>query len=187
MIDRCLRSRLLVRLAVPAVLGLALVSAAVVADRNRPVTKKPNVVLITVDTLRADRISGYGYERPTSPHIDRLIADGVRFEEARTIEPLTSPALCSIVTSLYPHEHGSSRNGLRMRQGLPSLPKTLQAHGYRTAAFVGNWTLRDKLSGLAEHFEEFEEVHDPSPLVRPDPRRGRRHRGSLTSMSVDWI
>lgn len=118
----------------------------------------PNVLIVTVDALRADRLGGYGYERNTSPNIDKLMQAGVRFTQARTVEPLTGPALCSMLTSRYPHEHGASRNGLRMRSGMASLPKALQAHGYRTSAFVGNWTLRDKLSGLAEHFEFYEEI-----------------------------
>jgi arylsulfatase A-like enzyme len=63
-----------------------------------------------------------------------------------------------MLTSTHPHEHGSTRNGLRLRPGMASLPKVLRAQGYRTAAFVGNWTLRDKLSGLAEHFEHYQEV-----------------------------
>ena len=119
---------------------------------------RPNVVLITIDTLRADHISAYGYDRQTSPQMDRLIERGIRFDDARTVEPLTSPALCSMVTSLYPNEHGSTRNGLRMREGLTSLPRLLAEHGYQTAAFVGNWTLRHKLSGLGEHFDHYEPV-----------------------------
>jgi len=118
----------------------------------------PNVLIITVDTLRADHLGAYGYTRNTSPTLDKLMREGVRFTQARTVEPLTGPALCSMLTSRYPHEHGASRNGLRMRSGMASLPKALQAHGYRTSAFVGNWTLRDKLSGLAEHFEFYEEI-----------------------------
>ncbi|HEX2164993.1 MAG TPA: sulfatase [Thermoanaerobaculia bacterium] len=118
----------------------------------------PNVVLITVDTLRADRLSGYGYRRQTSPAIDRLLAGGVTFTQARTVEPLTNPACSSMLTSLHPHEHGATRNGLRMRPRLASLPKALDRRGYLTAAFVANWTLKDKISGLGEHFDLFEEV-----------------------------
>jgi arylsulfatase A-like enzyme len=103
-------------------------------------------------------MSGYGYHRPTTPSIDRLIARGARFDQARTVEPLTSPASCSMLTSLYPHEHGSTRNGLRMRPGLPSLPKELDRLGYQTAAFVANWTIKDKMSGLGEHFQVYDEV-----------------------------
>ncbi|HUO87347.1 MAG TPA: sulfatase [Thermoanaerobaculia bacterium] len=118
----------------------------------------PNVVLVTIDTLRADRLSGYGYGRPTSPVIDRLLARGAHFEEARTVEPLTQPASASLLTSLHPHEHGATRNGLRLRPGLDSLPKQLDRRGYLSAAFVANWTLKDKISGLGEHFDLFEEV-----------------------------
>src|SRR5580765_7091342 len=85
----------------------------------------PNVLLVTVDTLRADRLSSYGYRRPTTPHLDRLLARGVRFAQARTVEPLTNPALASLLTSRYPHEHGATRNGLRLRAGLPSLARVL--------------------------------------------------------------
>jgi len=118
----------------------------------------PHVVLISVDTLRADRLGSYGYQRNTSPNIDRLLAGGVRFSQARTVEPLTAPGLTSMITSLYPHEHGATRNGIRMRAGLPSLAKVLRRRGYRTGAFVGNWTLSEKLSGLAEHFDDYETV-----------------------------
>lgn len=118
----------------------------------------PSVLVITVDTLRADRLSGYGYARATSPGIDRLMSAGARFLEARTNEPLTAPALATMWTALAPHEHGASRNGLRMSPELPSLGKVLSLRGFRTAAFVGNWTLRDRLLGLGEHFDSYNEV-----------------------------
>ena len=95
----------------------------------------PHVVLISVDTLRADRLGSYGYSRDTSPNIDALLAAGARFPEARTVEPLTSPGLTSMLTALYPHEHGATRNGVRMREGLPSVSKVLRRRGYRTGAF----------------------------------------------------
>ena len=84
----------------------------------------------------------------------------MRFTQARVPEPLTAPAMTSMVTSLYPHEHGTSRNGLRMRPGLTSFVRILQLKGYETAAFVGNWTLKDQLSGMAEHFASYNEVFD---------------------------
>ena len=118
----------------------------------------PSIVLITVDTLRADRLSIYGNAAPTSPNIDALLSQGARFNAARTPEPLTTPACASMLTSLHPHEHGSSRNGIPIREGLRSLPKMLLRLGYVTAAFVSNWTLTDKQSGLAEHFDVYEEV-----------------------------
>ncbi len=143
-------------LALVGALALGLVTPEARAQRGTP--RFPDVLLISVDTLRADRMSAYGYDRPTTPRIDSLLERGARFAEARTIEPLTSPAVCSMVTSRFPHEHGSTRNGLRLRPGLDSLPKQLAARGYRTLAFVGNWTLRDELSGLGEHFDEYHEI-----------------------------
>ena len=118
----------------------------------------PNVLLISIDTLRADRMSGYGYTRNTSPNLDRLLGSGAIYTQARTVEPLTAPALASMLTSLPPHEHGSTRNGLRVRGDLPSLPRILRSQGFRASAFVGSWTLRDKLWGMASHFDHFEDV-----------------------------
>jgi arylsulfatase A-like enzyme len=120
--------------------------------------RRPSVLLITVDTLRTDRLSAYGYERPTSPHIDDLLSRGTKFTGARTIEPLTNPALTSMVTGLMPHQHAASRNGLRMEEGLESLSKILARNGWETAAVVANWTLKDNISGLGEHFESYLEV-----------------------------
>jgi choline-sulfatase len=135
----------------------ALAAAALAAAEPR-LPAEPDVLLITVDTLRADHLSSYGYSRKTSPAIDALLSTGVRFTQARTVEPLTSPSLASMITSLYPHEHGSTRNGLRIRQDLASFPRLMSHRGYSTAAFVANWTLRDELCGLAEHFNTYDAV-----------------------------
>jgi arylsulfatase A-like enzyme len=119
--------------------------------------RRPSVVVITVDALRADHLGSYGYSRATSPHIDRLMSRGLRFERAWTPEPLTGPAMCSMVTGLEPHEHAATRNGLRMQPGLNSLPKILAENGWKTAAFVGTWTLKNNLTLLGEHFETYGE------------------------------
>jgi arylsulfatase A-like enzyme len=140
--------------AISALLAAPAVPAASAAEQP----PRPNVLLITVDTLRADRLGAYGYSRPTSPNIDRLMARGARFDQARAVEPLTNPSLTSLLTALYPHEHGATRNGLKLRPRLPSLPKLLDTQGYLTAAFIANWTLKDEISGLSEHFGRFDEV-----------------------------
>jgi arylsulfatase A-like enzyme len=116
------------------------------------------VVIITVDALRADRMSCYGYHRNTSPKIDALLAEGLRFDTARTVEPLTGPAMCSMLTGLEPHDHGATRNGLRIREDLESLPAILAGRGWKTAAFVSNWTLKDNLTRLGAHFDHYGEV-----------------------------
>ena len=137
-----------------SVLGLLMMGFAGGAFAEKPTA----VVIITVDALRADRLSIYGYPRPTSPAIDAIFDQGTRFEAARTIEPLTAPSMGSMITGIEPQEHAATRNGLRMRDGLDSLPKILAGRGWRTAAFVSNWTLKDNLSNLGEHFDDYGEV-----------------------------
>jgi arylsulfatase A-like enzyme len=152
---------------------------------SRPPSTRPDVLVVTVDTLRADRLGSYGYGRRTSPHLDRLLEDGVRFTQARVVEPLTNPSICSMMTSLYPQDHGASRNGLRMRRGLASLPKSLSDHGYDTAAFVGNWTLKNKLSGLGEHFDDYESI-----LTRKrwfGFLRSEATAADLTTAAIEWL
>src|ERR671914_399261 len=67
----------------------------------------PNILLIVIDTLRSDHLSSYGYERSTSPSIDRLAAQGVLFETAFSTSPYTTPSHASLLTGRYPHEHGA--------------------------------------------------------------------------------
>jgi choline-sulfatase len=149
------------------------------------VQRFPNVVILTVDTLRADHLSSYGYHRPTTPNIDRLLASGVRFTDARTVEPLTNPALCSLFTSLYPHEHGATRNGLRMRPGLPSVARALKARGYESAAFVSNWPLKNRISGLGEHFDLYEEVFTRKRWL--GLFKDEANAGDLTDGALAWL
>ena len=140
------------------VLACTLLSATSGAPGAGPEGTPPDILLITVDTLRADHLSVHGYDRKTSPNLDRLMNTGVIFDQARTVEPLTAPALISMLTSVPPHEHGATRNGLQMRSGLASLPKSLAAAGYETAAVLGNWTLRNKLTRMGEHFQHYDLV-----------------------------
>ena len=169
----------------PLLIGLSLLAIAADGDERETGRINPNVLIISIDTLRADHVSAYGYSRSTTPNLDALIEGGVRFDRARTIEPLTGPALVSMLTSLHPQDHGASRNGLRMRTGLASLPKALQAHGYQSVAYIGNWTLRDKLSGLAEHFESYNEV-----LTRArwwGMVRREADAEDLTDSALEWL
>lgn len=128
------------------------------AEYAEAANSRPNVLLITVDTLRSDRLSSYGYSRATTPAIDALLRSGVRFSNARTVEPLTAPAMASMITSRYPHDHGITRNALKIRTGLSSVSKLLRRDGYLTSAFVSNWALAKNVSNLHEHFHQYHEV-----------------------------
>jgi arylsulfatase A-like enzyme len=167
-------------------LGLLLaLPATAPAQRTQPPQRFPNVLIITIDTLRADRLSAYGYGRHTTPNLDRLLAQGARFTQARTVEPLTNPSLCSMFTSLHPHEHGATRNGLRLRPDATSAARVLGRRGYRSAAFVGNWTLRNGISGLGDHFETYDEVFSRKRWF--GMFKGEATAEDLTDASLSWL
>ena len=97
-----------------------------------------HLLLITIDTLRADHLGCYGYAPPTSPAIDALARDGVLFESAMAQRGGTWPSLTSILTAKYPHTHGVRRNGDRLAPAHRSLAELLRERGYTTAAFLTN-------------------------------------------------
>jgi arylsulfatase A-like enzyme len=98
-----------------------------------------NVVLLTVDTLRADRLGAYGYTaRQNSPSMDAKLGAGVLFESAMAQRAATWPSLASLLTGLYPSAHGVAENGYGFPDDLPTLPKVLHGAGYRTGAFLSN-------------------------------------------------
>lgn len=98
-----------------------------------------NVLLVSIDTLRADRLGAYGYRaHPTSPHLDELLGSGVRFARAAAPRASTWPSLASVLTGLYPSAHGVAENGYSFPDDLPTLPRILHGAGYRTGAFLSN-------------------------------------------------
>jgi len=101
-----------------------------------------NVVLVSVDTLRADRLGAYGYTgwpgHPPSPGVDAQLASGVVFEQAMSQRAETWPSLGSLLTGLYPSGHGVVENGYGFPDDLPTLPRLLHGAGYRTGAFLSN-------------------------------------------------
>ena len=100
--------------------------------------RRLNVLLLTIDTLRADHLSCYGYARPTSPEIDRLAAQGVLFRNPIVQRGGTWPSLTSILTSMYPHSHGVRKNGEQLNASKKILAELLRDEGYATAAFLTN-------------------------------------------------
>lgn len=95
-----------------------------------------NVILISIDTLRADHTSLYGYERPTTPYIEALAARGVVFDKAYSQAPNTAPSHTTMLSGTYPSGHLVWAHGMMPSEGLPTLPKLFQANGYRTVAWV---------------------------------------------------
>ncbi len=118
---------------------------------------RPNIVIVSMDTTRADHLSLYGHPLPTTPHLDRFAKNALVFEQASTVVPLTGPSHASLFTSLFPHRHGAFRNGISLQDASITLAEHLKAHGYDTAAFVSGWTLREKICGLAQGFDLYDD------------------------------
>jgi arylsulfatase A-like enzyme len=122
---------------------------------------RPNVVLVVIDTLRADHLGGYGYARPTSRHLDALAADGVRFARAVTVAPTTFPSVSSLLTSISPlafHTPPARDEGIPPEH--TTLAEVFRAHGYRTAAVSGNPIVRrhpQEDRGFDQGFDAFDE------------------------------
>ena len=110
----------------------------------RPEGPGPNVVFVTVDTLRADHLGCYGYPRPTSPFLDSIAAEGTRCADATAAASWTKPATGTILTGLYPSRHGALYHGsmLHLPEGKETLAEAFRNRGYVTAGFVANPNLK---------------------------------------------
>jgi len=126
-----------------------------------PSEPPPNLILISIDTLRADRLGCYGYSRPTTPFLDRQAHAGVQFVDATATSSWTYPSHASMFTGLYPGRNGATDLRQRMRKDVPSLAEWLVAHGYRAAGVVSS-TLFEGY-GLERGFERLEYVDPGGP------------------------
>jgi arylsulfatase A-like enzyme/Flp pilus assembly protein TadD len=114
-----------------------------------------NVVVVTLDTTRADRLGCYGFSGIETPHIDALAREGLVFENATSTAPLTFPSHSSIFTGLIPPHHGAHDNGgFFLDEARTTLAERLKAAGYATGAFIGAWVLESRW-GLAQGFDEY--------------------------------
>ncbi|MGH9371877.1 MAG: sulfatase, partial [Vicinamibacterales bacterium] len=144
-----------------------------------------NVLLITIDTLRADAVGAYG--RPgATPWIDRLSAAGVRFDEARAHNVMTLPSHASILSGRLPPEHGIRDNaGFRFPATMETLTTLLKARGYRTGAFVSAFPLESRF-GLARGFDVYDDGFAdaaPRPAFLVQERRGE----DTVTAARQWI
>lgn len=117
--------------------------------------KPPNLVLITVDTLRPDRLGYNGNKRPVSPALDRLAAEGVVFTNATSVSGWTLPSVASIFTGRYPKDHGAVDFHWSLDASLPILPRILRDHGYDTYGFVSHIMLTPTY-GIGDGFAHFD-------------------------------
>lgn len=171
---------------------LAIVAAAAVllvnADGGAQ-PQSPDVLLITLDTTRADRMGFLGSTRHLTPGLDAFARSATVFTRAFAQAPITTTSHATLLTGMYPPAHGVDQLGAMLPPSVPYLPDLLQARGYRTAAFVGSLIL-DPRSGLAQGFGRGFDVYDAGfRLRRPGENRYQtiERRGSdVTARALAW-
>jgi arylsulfatase A-like enzyme/cytochrome c-type biogenesis protein CcmH/NrfG len=173
---------------VPA--ALVLLSSCTQGRKSTPAEVahgRPNVVLVTIDTLRADRLGCYGYSKVQTPNLDKLAHRGTLFENAVAQSPLTPPSHASMFTGLYPPAHKvRDTGGFILQPETTTLAEVLQQHGWETAAFVGSAVLSSRF-GFAQGFGVYDDQ-------MPGPQKGQmaseypeRRAGEVVDRAIRWL
>ncbi len=165
------RGRALRRVGTACLVGLSLVLFACGRD------SRPNVLLISIDTLRADHLKAYGYERETAPSLTRLATDGARFENSYSQSSSTVPTHASLFTGRYPFQHGSYHVGLPVRDEELTLAERLSEQGYQTFGAVSSVRFRGK-TGFDQGFDVF---------ARFDELEKNERSSAVTDQVLAWI
>jgi arylsulfatase A-like enzyme/tetratricopeptide (TPR) repeat protein len=145
-----------------------------------------NVVLVSIDTLRTDRLGCYGRRPTVSPTIDALALEGVQFDHAYTPAPLTLPAHTSLLTGLYPNRHGIHDNGERLGASAETLAEAFRGSSYETAAFIGSFIL-DRRFGLSRGFDEYVGSFDLHRHAGDDPGAVQIRGDQVEKAAEEWI
>lgn len=186
-----------------AVVGIALGAAPGRADdapaapapaATAPQAQRPNVLVVTLDTTRADHTSAYGYARPTTPRLVQLAQQGVRFETAYAPMATTLPSHTSMFTGLLPRTHGALKNGLPVNPKLTLLAETLGGAGYQTSAFLSSFAVSSRFGlqrGFARYDDDFKEGQCKWEVSRWEGQNVAGEfcrRGDLTrAAAVEWL
>jgi arylsulfatase A-like enzyme len=215
------RGRRFVRFMVLSLPALGAIGAAVylghgamgaMAERRQaaalpaPVAGAPNVLLVVLDTVRADALSSYGYDRPTTPNIDALAARGVRFADAYAAGSWTLPSHASLFTGRWPHEL-SARIDTPLDGTFPTIAEVAGRKGYQSAGFVANTYFCNAWYGLGRGFLRYADMEmslrtvlgnsaigrrvaremDAGPNERPDAHFARKDAATINREFLDWL
>jgi arylsulfatase A-like enzyme len=170
----------------PLVVLLACAGAAAAACAREPrPSGPPSVLLVTIDTLRADRVGAYGDEAARTPRLDRLAQEGVLFEQAFTPVPLTLPAHATLLTGLLPPRHGVRGNGSFALGREPlTLAEAMKRRGLATAAFVGAFPVARRF-GLGRGFDVYDDAFERAPGLHFDFAERRADR--VVEAASAWL
>jgi choline-sulfatase len=171
-------------------IALALLAAAAACGRDRAPSpapaERPNVLLVTIDTLRADHLGCYGHQAAATPTVDALARRGVRFETAVSHAPLTGPSHASILTGRTPLGHGFRNNsGFVLAPTVSTAAENFRQGGYRTSAFVSGFPL-DRRFGFDRGFETYDD-HLPRGNDRRRTPYVERNAGATTEAVLRWL
>ena len=180
-----------------AVIAIVVVVALLLVGKIPRPSKEPaardvdltgaNVLLVTLDTTRADRVGAYGYLAAETPYIDALAASGVLFEQTITPSAFTLPAHSSILTGLYPTYHGVRLNGgSALADVHTTLAESLAENGYRCGAFIGAFVL-DGRWGLEQGFERYDDEFELRGDQRLDLAGVQRPANVVVDAAIDWL
>jgi arylsulfatase A-like enzyme len=150
--------------------------AAASAPPPAPSPRPRHLVLVSIDTLRADHLGCYGYGRPTSPAIDAIAREGVVFEDASATSPWTKPSHASLLTGLFPGRNGATTMESLLRHDVAHLASLLSGHGFETSAIVNSRWLTSH--GLERGFRHFKSI---------DYIQGRRESSPVTETVAAWL
>jgi choline-sulfatase len=143
-----------------------------------------NILLITLDTTRADHLGCYGYSPAKTPNLDRLAGEGIRFARVYCQSPMTLPSHVSILSGLYPVAHGVRNNGHVLPAGIRSLVEILKGRGYTTAAFVSSFSV-DSRFGLDRGFDVYDDTFQSQATIK-STNAERRAEGTFDRFSR-WL
>lgn len=169
-ISRIVTSEFIRRTGIILVVLLLLLNIGVVIDKNMNSAKGPNVILISVETLRPDHLSCYGYERNTSPNIDKFAEESVLYEHCYAHAPSTGPSCSAFLSGFLPHETKVLDNSMRFPLGVWTLAERLKEGGYRTCGVVSNYVLR-RHRNFHQGFDDYDDKMDQKELTRGMPER----------------
>jgi arylsulfatase A-like enzyme/Tfp pilus assembly protein PilF len=154
---------------------------------ERLLPEKLNIILITIDTLRADRLSCYGSDLVETPKLDAIASEGIRFTNTATTVPFTLPAHSSIMTGTYPPHHGVRENvGYSLGTDTTTVAELLQQGGYATAGFVSAFVL-DSRWGIGRGFDHYHDDFDPKTAETPNLASVQRPGEETIAAAIDWL
>jgi arylsulfatase A-like enzyme/Tfp pilus assembly protein PilF len=148
---------------------------------------KANVILITIDTVRADHVGCYGAKDVQTPTLDALARDGIVFERAISQVPLTWPSHAVMLTGLYPFQNGvQDFTSQPLEARFRSVAQAFQSHGYATGAVVSSFVL-DRSWGLARGFDFYDDAFSPSDFLHKDLGLVERRAGDSVTRALGWL